>query len=147
MQQCKQQPFWKNTILIIVADHGHRLPRTRHKIVDFKIPVLLLGGALTQKGKEISSTGSQIDIPATLLAQTGFTQNPFPWSKNLLSNKVKNWAYFTFNNGFGYVEPGRYLIYDNVGKNIIEQLGTIDETIIKRGKAIQQESFADYLEK
>lgn len=147
VQQCRQQPFWKNTILIIVADHGHRLPRTKNKIDDFKIPVLMLGGALTRQGIEINNTGSQTDIAATLLAQTGFTSNPFPWSKNLLNNSRNHWAYFSFNNGFGFVQPERYFIYDNIGKTMIEKKGNITASDIRKGEAIQQESFADYLNK
>ncbi|HPH84879.1 MAG TPA: sulfatase-like hydrolase/transferase [Ferruginibacter sp.] len=145
VNQCKKQPWWNNTILIIIADHGHRLPRTGSRVDDFKIPMLWLGGAIKKQPGEIAITGSQVDLPATLLAQYGFAQNPFPWSKNLLGNPLKQWAYFSFNNGFGYVEPGSYFIFDNVGKRMIEQKGPVPETMIRKGKAMQQESFGDYL--
>jgi phosphoglycerol transferase MdoB-like AlkP superfamily enzyme len=147
IKQMKQTPEWKNTVVVIVADHGHRLPRTRNKIDDYKIPVLWLGGALVKKGVEINHIGSQTDIAATLLSQTGITPNPFTWSKNLLANEINQWAYFAFNNGFGFVLPGRYFIYDNVGKSVMEQSGPVTDSDIRKGKAMQQESFADYLEK
>ena len=147
VQQCKQQPWWNNTLMVIVADHGHLLPRTEKDIDKFKIPLLWLGGALTKSGIEINTTGSQIDIPATLIAQTGMLQNPFVWSKDLLKKAIKEWAYFSFNNGFGFVQPGRFFIFDNVGKMIIEERGNNSVNDIKRGKAIQQESFQDYLDK
>jgi hypothetical protein len=41
----------------------------------------------------------------------------------------------------------RFFIFDNVGKINIEQQGNITESDIRKGKAIQQESFADYLKK
>ena len=146
VQYCKTQPFWQNTIMIIVADHGHRLPQTGSRIDDFKIPVLWLGGALKQKGIVINKTASQLDIAATLVQQTGFTTNPFPWSRNLLAGGSQ-WAYFCFNNGFGYVEPSKYYLFDNVGKQPMDKNGTLQESDFKKGKSIQQESFTDYLEK
>ena len=147
VQQCKKQPFWKNSIIIIVADHGHRLPRSNKKIEDFKIPVLWLGGALTKTGMDINNTGSQIDIAATLLAQLNMSYESFKWSKNLLSDQSNKWAYFSFNNGFGYVQPNNYFIFDNVGKSIMEENGSLLPADLNTGKAIEQKTFADYLSK
>ena len=132
--------------MIIVADHGHRLPQTDSRVNDFKIPVLWLGGALKQKGIVINKTASQLDIAATLVQQTGFTTNTFPWSRNLLTGGSQ-WAYFCFNNGFGYVEPSKYFLFDNVGKQPMDKNGMLLETDFNKGKSIQQESFTDYLEK
>ena len=38
--------WWDSTLIIIVADHGHRLPETNNRIDDFHIPILWAGGAL-----------------------------------------------------------------------------------------------------
>lgn len=43
INEFKKQIWWKNTIVAIVADHGHRMPSTGKKIDDFKIPMLLIG--------------------------------------------------------------------------------------------------------
>ena len=48
-----------------------------HIIIDFKVPLLLLGGALSNINHNIKKTGSQIDIPATILAQLGIQGNEF----------------------------------------------------------------------
>jgi phosphoglycerol transferase MdoB-like AlkP superfamily enzyme len=145
VNECKKQPFWKNTIMIIIADHGHRLPRLKNKIEDFKIPMLWLGGAVAQKGIEINKTCSQIDLAATLLAQLKKDNKAFTWSKNIMSNQTKPWAYFSFNNGFGYIEPKNYFIFDNVGKSIMEENEKHDNILYQRGKAFVQMSFGDYL--
>jgi phosphoglycerol transferase MdoB-like AlkP superfamily enzyme len=145
VNECKKQPFWKNTIMIIIADHGHRLPRLKNKIEDFKIPMLWLGGAVAQKGIEINKTCSQIDLAATLLAQLKKDNKAFSWSKNIMSNQSKTWAYFSFNNGFGYIESKKYFIFDNVGKTIIEENKKHDNILYQRGKAMVQKSFGDYL--
>ena len=147
VQKCKQQPWWDNTILVIVADHGHRLPATGKKIDDFKIPLLFLGGALQNPGTTMNPVGSQIDIAATLLGGLGYDHSKFTFSKNLLSPTNKPYAYMSFNNGFGFVQPGGYFFFDNTGRQIIEQGGRVDSSFIKTGKAFEQVGFGDYIKK
>ncbi len=145
IDEYKKNPEWSNTVVIIVADHGHRLPRKNKKLEDFKIPMLWLGGALLKNNVVVSKTGSQIDISATLLSQLKIPSEDFIWSKNLLNNESKQWSYFSFNNGFGFVQPKKYLIFDNVGKTLIEQNGSIEINDINAAKALQQKTFEDYL--
>ena len=147
VQQSKKQAWWGNTIMVIVADHGHPLPATGKRLDNFKIPLLFLGGGLNKTGIEVDKIGAQIDLPATLLGQIGFPYQSYKWSKNLLDSTTKPWAYFSFNNGFGFIQPGKSLLYDNVGKSIIEKNGSITEQDINMGKALQQVSFQDYLDK
>lgn len=147
IQQCKNQSWWSNTLVVIVADHGHRLLTTKKKSDDFKIPILFLGGAITKNGIENKKVGSQTDLAATLLGQVGYSTHNFIWSKNLLDSSVKQWSFFSFNNGFGYVEPGKTLVFDNVGKLLIEKSGEITDKELRKGRIIQQLTYQDYLDK
>ncbi|MEO6537200.1 MAG: LTA synthase family protein, partial [Ferruginibacter sp.] len=147
VQQSKKEPWWTNTILVIIADHGHRLPETGKMQDDFKIPLLFLGGGLDTSGIVVDKIGSQIDLPSSLLWQLGLPDNSFQWSKNLFGSTTKSWAYFSFNNGFGFVQQGRSFLYDNVGKRIMENKGLITAEDINSGKALEQTSFQDYLDK
>lgn len=146
IQQCKKQTWWDNTIILIVADHGHRLPPTGKKVDDFQIPLLLVGGAINSV-KEINKIGSQTDLPAILLSQLGHDKSAFTWSRNILDSSVKPLGYFSFNNGFGFVEEGKYFVFDNQGKIIIEKQGAVSTADIKKGQAILQASFQDFLDK
>ncbi len=143
----RQQPWWKKTLLVIVADHGHRLPAAADKQDDFKIPLLFLGGALKSHGLVDSLIGSQTDVAATLLNQLKIPATSFKWSRNLLDSSRISWALFTFNNGFGFVQPGKHLVFDNVGKRPITRVGPVTDRDIFVGKAIQQAAFHDYLSK
>lgn len=145
--EAKKQPWWQNTIVAIVADHGHPLPITGKRIDNYKIPLLFLGGGLPASGITIDKIGSQIDLPATLLAQLQMPYTQYKWSKNIMDSTVKPWAYFSFNNGFGFVEPGKSYLFDNVGKSYIEKQGPVLNTDLNRGKALEQLSFQDYLNK
>ena len=147
VQKCKQQPWWNNTVMVIVADHGHRLPRTGKKVDDFKIPILFLGGGLSQQGIQIPATVSQIDIAATLLGGLGYEHSKFTFSKDVLNTTNKQYAYMSFNNGFGFVQPQSFFFFDNQGKQIIEQGGKLDSNDIRTGKAFEQMTFQNYINK
>ncbi|MEO6405189.1 MAG: sulfatase-like hydrolase/transferase [Ferruginibacter sp.] len=143
----KSQPWWSNTIIMVVADHGHRIPRSDRKENDFKIPILMTGGAIS-KNETVRNVGGQTDLPATLWGQLKHGKpNPFPWSKDLLDSSTLHWAYFSFNNGFGFVSDSSMFIHDNVGNRMIESRGRVDSFQARRGKAFLQSSFQDYLDK
>lgn len=147
IEQCKQQSWWNNTLIVIVADHGHPLPETGNRIDNFKIPILWLGGALKEKGVVIDKVVSQLDIAATLCTQLGLPTSDFPLSKNSLGQNTLPWAFFSFNNGFGFAQPQSVYLYDNVGKRIITQTGIATPQQVQAGQALQQHTYADYLGK
>lgn len=140
---CKQQPWWQNTIVAIVADHGHPLPKLGLRQQNFRIPMLLLGGTI--KPSKITKTGSQNDLAAILSFKAGMPYQQFTWSKNLFDSTVKGWGYFAFNNGFGFVDANGSYLFDNVGRRAIEFSGVDTNRLRIAGQSIQQASFADYL--
>lgn len=147
VSHCKKQPWWNNTVLIIIADHGHRYPETENKIDEFKIPLLWLGGALTKTNYTVDRVVSQLDIAATLLHEMNIANSSFPFSKVMFDSLVTPWAFLTYNNAFGFVEKDGSVIFDNVGKNVIEQKGVLTESSIEKGKALQQTTYEDFLRK
>lgn len=147
IDSAKHQSWWDNTLVIIVADHGHRIPETGKKVDDFKIPMLWLGGALEKPGMEVPQIVSQIDISATLLHQVGLNAYAYNWSKNIFDPKTKHWAFFSFNNGFGFIQPKKEMVFDNIGKKMIQVNGTSTPHDIDLGKALMQRMFQDYLDK
>ncbi|MDB5253295.1 MAG: hypothetical protein JWP27_2464 [Flaviaesturariibacter sp.] len=144
---CKGQAWWSNTVVVIVADHGHPLPATGRELDRFRIPLLLLGGALTERSQTIDTIVSQLDIAATIAAQAGLDTRVFPFSRNLFAPHPKPWAFFSFNNAFGFVQPGSAFLFDNTGRMITEQDGRPTSASITAGKALQQRIFQDYLAK
>jgi phosphoglycerol transferase MdoB-like AlkP superfamily enzyme len=142
----KEDPLWKNTLIVLVADHGHPLPG--HDPVDvpskFHIPLIFSGGALTMKGK-INTIGSQTDIATTILDQLHLPTNNFKWGKDLLDSSARQFAFYSFNNGFGLVTPSGTETIDNVSRKTINKDAGFDTTEIKFGKAYMQASYQDYL--
>ncbi len=147
IDSCQKQDWWANTVVIIIGDHGHPLPATPHRADNFRTPMLWLGGALSQRGISIDRVTSQLDIPAMLLGQAGWKNEYFPFSKNSLDSTVSPWAFFTFNDGFGFVNDKGKIVYDNVGKISIDQEGQAGNSEKQAGQALQQITFEDYIRK
>jgi phosphoglycerol transferase MdoB-like AlkP superfamily enzyme len=143
----KRQPWWNKTLVVIVADHGHPLPASGRELDRFRIPMLLLGGALTTIGRTNDTIVSQLDIAATVAAQAGLDPRAFPFSRNLFAPRPSPWAFFAFNNAFGFVQPGGAFLFDNTGRRVTERLGNPQPSAIACGQALQQWTFQDYLDK
>jgi phosphoglycerol transferase MdoB-like AlkP superfamily enzyme len=146
MNRLKEDPLWKNTLVVFVADHGHPLPG--HDPVDkpskFHIPLIFSGGALAMKGK-INTIGSQTDIATTILDQLQLPTQKFQWGKDLLDSSAKSFAFYSFNNGFGMVTPKGTETMDNVSKRPIFISPGFDTSQLKFGKAYMELSYQDYL--
>jgi phosphoglycerol transferase MdoB-like AlkP superfamily enzyme len=146
IKTAKTKPWWHNTLIVIVADHGHPLPYTQKaKTGEFHIPMLWLGGALTSQNIKVNALCSQTDLAATLLGQLKLDPNAFQWSSDIFNKDRKSFAYFAFNNGLGWVRPGGFLVRDNLGGNITEREGELNAEEEKLAKAYLQASFGDYI--
>jgi phosphoglycerol transferase MdoB-like AlkP superfamily enzyme len=155
VENAKKQPWYANTIFIITADHGHRLPLSTHEIYNparYHIPLLFFGGALKADftGKRIDTYGNQVDIASTLLNQIGIIDTAFHYSKNLLSPSVKGFGFYSWDNGFGYIDKEKSVSYDPVGNKIIftvpENLSEEQkEKALLNSKALMQSVFKDFL--
>ena len=146
IKKLKSTPLWKNTLIVIVADHGHPLPGNdaTDQPSKFHIPLVFSGGALTIKAR-INTCGSQTDIATTVLDQLHIPDDDFQWGKDLLDSSAKSFAFYDFNNGFGFVNPSGAVTFDNVSRKIIRMTPGFDTSAIKYGKAYMQFSYGDYL--
>ncbi|MCJ8211215.1 sulfatase-like hydrolase/transferase [Mucilaginibacter sp. RS28] len=153
--QAKQANWYKNTLFILIADHGHRLPRNTSEAYDprkYHIPMLFFGDVIKSeyRGKRIEKLGSQTDLAATLLAQLYLPHQQFKWSKDLLNPYSKPFAFFDWDNGFGFMEPHQAVSYDNEGDKIIYRQNKSltdkesDQTL-RKGQAYLQKIYTEYL--
>ena len=144
----KGRDWWKNTLVIMVADHCARIsedmPIYSKKV--FRIPMLWVGGALLKKGIIVDKLGSQVDIPVTLLDQLGINGS-FPFGKDLLSDQSNSFAFYTFNEGFGFITDSSAYMYDHKQKESVFKEGKNPDYAEKNGKAYLQVLFNDYLKR
>ena len=144
LDKLKQLPLWNDLLVVLSADHGARLPgndqyQTPQK---FRIPIWLGGGAV-KKQLKMDQVVSQNDIAATVLYQLGLTNDEFIFSKNIFSKSYKPFAYYAFNNGFGWVDEGGVQVFSNDQKEIIlkERNPVMD---IQTGKAFLQKVLNEF---
>lgn len=126
LTKAKKQKWYKNTLFIFIADHGHIYPKNKYDIFRperYHIPMLFFGDVIKEefRGKNSDKIGSQQDLAATLLAQLNISAKEFTWSKNLLNPYTKGFAFFTWDNGLGFINQQQCITFDNVGKTIIYQ--------------------------
>ena len=151
IRKAKTQPWWDSTLVVIMADHGHRLPQldslqAKRKWETFSIPMLWLGGALAVRDTVIDRLGVQTDFPKTLLDQLGLDGSAYRWSRDLLAPGVRPWAWFTFSDGFGWVNfAGGAVAWDNVGKQVIDREGRTGAEDIRAGQAMLQTLIEDFV--
>ena len=146
----KKQEWYKNTLIVIMSDHGHRFPL--HKGVynspkKFKIPMLWLGGALNKTGIKIDNISSQVDFSYTLLDLVKGDNSKFKFSKHIFNNSKAQYAHYIFNNGFGIFDKKGLFVFDYTGNKPILEKGNSVKKLDSLGKAISQNAFQDFLDR
>ncbi|MBW3128550.1 LTA synthase family protein [Hymenobacter profundi] len=151
LHTARQQPWWDNTLVVLVADHGHPQPGNTPNYAPekFHIPLVLTGGALlpAAQGKTIDVMGSQTDVAATLLGQLGLPAAPYSFSRDLLRLAARSFAFYCFTDGFGLLTPQDTVLYDNVGRRVIYKTPGTAASQVQLGQAYEQVSFENFLRK
>lgn len=145
IDQLKKLPVWKNTLVILVSDHGYPYPADvkNEEPRRYQIPMLWLGGVI-QKPAVITRYANQTDLAATLLHLLGLPHEDFTFSRNIFSTDYPEYAFYTYSNGFGFIDSTGVTVYDNEGnKPIIESTQEGSDLRIRKGKALLQTLYDD----
>lgn len=145
LEDAKKQVWWDNTLIIVVSNGGYKFPATDNKLEEFKVPMFWTGGVV-ENAKVINFPMSQTDLVSTLLAQIGLSHSKYFWSKDVFGENMKQWAFLTFNNGFGFINNQSQYLYDNVGEIIIKGGKLKEDKDLKSGKALLQKSYQKFLD-
>ena len=151
-RKVKKEPWYPNTLFILVADHSHNSyyqwnPAQKEYR---RIPMLWLGDVIDPKyrGTTWDKLGNQHDLPATLLEQLALPHDSFPWSRNLLNPLTPGFAYFSNENGYGWVRPGMEISLD-LGKEwpyVFNIPVELQDSVKREGEAYLQVLFRQYLD-
>lgn len=151
LDKCKRQPWYDNTLIVLVADHGHDIG-LKDKFFfgkeKYHIPLVITGGALDArwKGKAFGQVVSQSIVPSLILGSIGMDTKDFQWQTGVFSPRP--FAQYQYNYGFGRVENESSCLSDNLSFSY-EFLGvSSDSAAIKnRGKVYQQALIDDFIKK
>lgn len=148
--KAKKEPWYKNTLFVFIADHGHLYPKNKYDVFmpeRYHIPLLFYGEVIKAKfkGKQHNKVGSQQDLAATLLAQLGMPAKNYTWSKNLLNPYTKEFAFFSWDNGLGFIDNKQCVTFDNVGKTILYQTKATTQNHLDLGKSYLQTAYQHFI--
>ncbi|WP_316789197.1 LTA synthase family protein [Pedobacter frigoris] len=155
LNNAKKQAWYKNTLFVFIADHGHLLPRNSQEIFNpgrYHIPLLFYGEVIRKefRGKKFENTGSQSDVAATLLSQLNINAKDFAWSKNLLNPYINSFAFFSWDNGMGFIDNQQCVTFDNVGKTVLYNSNDKDakqtEKTLNNAKSYLQKVYQQFIE-
>ena len=153
LRRAAGEPWWDQTLVIIVADHSKRLERSDAEVPYksarswYHIPMLWTGGALA-RGGIIDQLASQVDLAPTLLGQLGLAGGEqYRFGRDLFSGSPRSWAYYGFDDGFGMVTPEGSLVWEHMPDRITSRSGRIGDTELRIGQAMLQVTYQDYLDR
>ncbi len=116
-KKARLKPWYSNTLFIIVADHSHNSyrnwnPGSREY---HKIPLLFYGDVIKPefRGTSWKKLGNQHDLAATILAQMGRPHESFRYSKNLFNPYSGSFAYYTTEDGAGWLHGENYYTFES----------------------------------
>lgn len=150
----KKQDWYKNTLFVLVADHSHG-DQKDYSVYDsefHRIPMVFFGDVIKEsyRGKNVSKVFSQLDIVKTLLNQMNekHAAKQYVWGKDMFNPYSRQVAYYCSFAGGGVVTDKGKLGFQHGLKtpviNSFDKDAIMTDSLMKIGKAFQQEVFEDY---
>jgi hypothetical protein len=104
---------------------------------------LWLGGAIKEP-RVIANYGNQTDLAATLLYQLDLPHKEFTFSNNMVDSLQPAYAFYSYNNGFGFIDTTGVSVYDcESEKPLIIKPEAGNEIRLNNGKALLQTLYDD----
>jgi phosphoglycerol transferase MdoB-like AlkP superfamily enzyme len=86
-EQARKEPFWTNTIFVVVADHGARVYGKQDiPIHSYEIPFVILGPAAVSEPRRLGTLGSSLDVAPTILGLIGRPYETLFFGRDLLND-------------------------------------------------------------
>lgn len=151
INEARKQPWFKNTLFIIVADHSHNSYRNWSFTTPayHKIPMLFYGEVIKEefRGLKVNRLSNQMDLATTLLKQLGLESAPFKWSRDLFNPYSPEFAYYSFEEGLGWITQNGHFVYDARVDHYNEDTvpDELKEKTKKQGKSFLQVLFEEYM--
>ena len=144
ISQLRGMKSWQNTLVVLVPDHQGCWPKDMNpqKPSRYKIPLILVGGVIKEH-RTVDTYGSQQDLAATLLGQLGIEHSNFIYSKDLMDNSVRHFAFFSFPDLFGMIDKEGEIIFDNKQNRVVHCKGNNTDSLQLWGKALLQTLYDD----
>ncbi len=120
LNKFKTTAIWNNTLIILVADHAYSYPKTMAKEDSalYRIPIIFTGGVIKDPYR-IKRFVNQTDIPKTVFSAMNLPCEEFTYSRNVFNPYTKNYAFFVYTNGFGFIDSTGLTVWDRDANKVI----------------------------
>lgn len=159
IRRAKKEPWYSSTLFVFISDHSHNSPKNYAFTSPpyRRIPLVFFGEVIDTcyRGMQNVRTVSQTDLASSLLAQLGIDYSDFKYSNNVFNPSSKYFAYYSFEEGFGFVIDDAWITWDikgpatfyrneNSGKMNINPRTQDSLYLLKNGQSILQTLSFDY---
>ncbi len=99
--QVRNQPWYRDTLFVVIGDHGFGTPRqlTDLDLLRFNVPMLLIAPGITERfGQRNDIVGTQVDVVPTIMGRLGGAVQQQCWGRDLLALPAGD-------KGFGVIKP------------------------------------------
>ena len=111
-QAAKKEPFWTNTVFVVVADHGARVFGAQSiPIHSYEIPLLITGPAVVKSPSRVPQLGCSLDVPTTVLGLLGRPYETMFFGRDLLrSQPEEGRGFLNHNRDIGLLTHDRLVV-------------------------------------
>jgi phosphoglycerol transferase MdoB-like AlkP superfamily enzyme len=146
IRRYKESGLWNNSVVVLVADHGTRVPDfcEVYEPRKFHIPLLITGGAVS-KDTVVSKMGSQADLAVTLLNQLNLDTRDYILGKDLLAPDSRSFVFYSYKNGIAMLtdSTGFGIDFNSGDYNFV--YGPVQDLYVSYARSMQQYVFDNYL--
>ncbi len=124
-RKIENEPYYKNTIFVLLGDHGFGIDQqvTDIDLLRFRVPLLIIGPQVQERfGPATDRVASQIDVAPTIMGLTGLSFQHQCWGRDVLSLRD---------------DPG-FAVFKPSGNDEIVALVKDDQVVVKRAGAKSQ---------
>lgn len=117
MTEAKKQEWYKNTIFVILGDHGKIVGTPKYDMpLSFNhIPLIIHSPLLHDTPKTIEDLGGQVDLFPTIMGLLNYTYNNNTMGIDMLKEK-RPYMYFTSDDMMGCIDNQYFYIYNPINK-------------------------------
>ena len=145
MEGLRRSPEWKNTLVIILPDHGVSWPADINEfdIRKYHIPLIWTGGAV-RNAREVARLCNQTDLAATLLGQLGIDHARFKFSRDVMSQTYTYpCAIHTWPEGYTFIDSTGTSIYELATRRASRVTPDPKGERLRKVKAFMQKAYDD----
>ncbi|MGC9070987.1 MAG: LTA synthase family protein [Elusimicrobiales bacterium] len=137
-EKARKSPLYRNTLFVIIADHGARVYGSAEiPVKSYEIPMLFIGAGV--KPGVNSTLGSSIDVSPTILDFMGIGYTSTFWGRSLFNGKINyRWVPLNHNRSVGFYDGSHMIVlglnrtiyyYRVKSKSVIENVKEPDKKL------------------